>query len=130
MTNVLVVDDDPEIAEFFADALREGGFSVECALRDLDAYRRISSVPTLCGLVLDVNLGTGTTGFDVGRFARQVIPKIAVIYVSGQAPRDSYGAFGVPFSAFLQKPFAASELVDILTALTWAPNSFTWAPSR
>jgi predicted esterase len=32
-------------------------------------------------MIVDVTLGTGTTGFDVARFARQLDPHLAVIYV-------------------------------------------------
>lgn len=79
---------------------------------DREAYGRITRIPTLYGLVLDVNLGPGTTGYDVARFARQVIPRIAVVYVSGEVRPSSFSAFGVPESVFLQKPITPAELVE------------------
>jgi len=116
MDHVLVVEDDHAICDIMCDALREGGLSVECVGDDQAAYRRIADLPTLAGLVLDVNLGAGTTGYDVARFARQVIDDIAVIYVSGEVRASSLEAFGVPESTFVQKPFTPVELVEAVTA--------------
>jgi DNA-binding response OmpR family regulator len=65
---------------------------------------------------VDVNLGRGTTGFDVARFARQVIPDLSVIYITGEASAGSFMAFGVPESDYIQKPFAPGELVEKLRA--------------
>ncbi|CAN7656598.1 response regulator [Phenylobacterium sp. LjRoot225] len=115
MGRVLVVEDDHAICEIMCEALRDSGHAVECVNNDQEAYERIAGVPTLEGLVLDVNLGKGTTGFDVARFARQVIPDLAVVYVSGEAPQTSFKAFGVPESVFLPKPFSPGELVEAVT---------------
>ncbi len=115
MAGVLVVEDDHAVGALMCEALVDGGFLVECVGNDHDAYARISSLPTLGALVLDVNLGAGTTGYDVARFARQVIPDIAVIYVSGEVPASSFKAFGAPESTFVQKPFTPADLVAAVT---------------
>ncbi len=112
MGNLLVVEDDHAICDVMAEALRDEGFLVECVRADREAYTRIAGLPTIQALVVDVNPGPGTTGFDVARFARQVIPHIAVVYVSGEAAPASHMAFGVPESAFLPKPFTPDELVE------------------
>lgn len=117
MGNVLVVDDDRAVCGIMAEALRDAGFTAECLSADQDAYDRITRSPPLVALVLDVNLGVGTTGFDIARFARQVIPDVAVVYVSGEVASSSVKAFGVPGSAFLEKPITPSELVEAVTAV-------------
>jgi len=106
----LVVDDDPAICELIAEALREHGISVECVCSDTAAYKRVASLPTLSAVVIDVNLGSGTTGFDVARFARQVIPEVAVFYISGEVTASSFLAFGVPDSEFVEKPFTPHRI--------------------
>jgi FixJ family two-component response regulator len=73
-------------------------------------------LPTFAAVILDVNLGSGTTGFDVARFARQVVPDLPVIYVSGDADRVSFETFGVPGSEFLEKPFAPEDMLRIIRA--------------
>lgn len=68
-----------------------------------------------------MNLGAGTTGYDVARFARQLLPEVAVVYISGEVAPTSFKAFGVRGSAFLPKPFTPAELVEaVTTTLTQA----------
>jgi CheY-like chemotaxis protein len=109
---VLVVEDDHSICELLSDLLDTMGFQTVCVEDDRGAYDILPTAPKFDALLVDVNLGPGTTGFDVARFARQVIPDIAVIYVSGQASAHSFKAFGVPESAFVPKPFTADELLE------------------
>jgi CheY-like chemotaxis protein len=106
----LVVDDEDHVCELITDMLGEIGFELECVRSDRDAYRRLSRPADFGLLLVDVNLGAGTTGFDVARFARQMDPDLPVIYVSGQAGHDSFKTFGVPGSGFVAKPFTTEEL--------------------
>jgi CheY-like chemotaxis protein len=107
---VLVVDDEHHVCELIADMLGEIGFELECVRTDQDAYRRLSRAIDYGLLLVDVNLGAGTTGFDVARFARQMAPDLPVLYVSGQTGRESFQTFGVPGSGFIAKPFTTDEL--------------------
>jgi CheY-like chemotaxis protein len=109
---VLVVDDDHAICDVIADLLEEIGLTVVCAHSDRTAYDLISALPNFAALIVDVHLGQGTTGFDVARFARRMIPALPVIYVSGQSSGDSFRAFGVPDSLFMAKPFDPETLVE------------------
>jgi CheY-like chemotaxis protein len=84
---------------------------------DRGAYAALSGGRGYAGLVVDINLGAGTTGYDVARFARQMRPGIAVLYVSGQASEGSFKAFGVPGSGYVPKPFAPDDLVSALQGL-------------
>jgi CheY-like chemotaxis protein len=61
-------------------------------------------------LVADINLGKGTTGFDVARRARQLNPDIKVIYITGQAAQ--VGKFGVEDAEMFPKPFSPVELAE------------------
>ncbi|MGE5501123.1 MAG: response regulator [Ignavibacteriales bacterium] len=116
MDRVLVVDDDPAVCELIEDILSEVRMSAVCVRSDHDAYRIIPSLPTIHALVVDINLGQGTTGFDVARFARQVIPDLPVIYVSGEASQESLEAFGVPDSTYVPKPFGVDDFISTLLA--------------
>jgi DNA-binding response OmpR family regulator len=109
---VLVVEDDHGICELISDMLGRELFDVECVATDREAYLRLGADAALDGLIVDINLGAGTTGFDVARFARQQNAHLPIIYVSGQATQESFKAFGVPGSYFVAKPFTADELVD------------------
>jgi CheY-like chemotaxis protein len=107
---VLVVEDDPTICELLGDLLGAEGFETVCVATDREAYSVLPTVPPFVALLVDVNLGAGTTGFDVARFARQVFPDLPVVYVTGQASPESFNAFGVPGSVLVMKPFTADEL--------------------
>jgi CheY-like chemotaxis protein len=106
----LVVDDEDHVCELISDMLGEIGFELDCVRSDRDAYRRLSRAADFGLLLVDVNLGAGTTGFDVARFARQMDPDLPILYVSGQAGQDSFKTFGVPGSGFIAKPFTTEEL--------------------
>jgi CheY-like chemotaxis protein len=116
MARVLVVEDDPAICELIQDMLKEVRLSTICVTSDNAAYRIIPTLPTIQALIVDVNLGPGTTGFDVARFARQVIPDLPVVYVTGHASQESFRAFGVPDSDFVQKPFDVDHLVSTIVS--------------
>lgn len=109
---VLVVDDEPGVCELIGDILGKEAFEVTCAGTDRDAYALLEDAPAFDAILVDVNLGRGTTGFDVARFARQRRPALPVVFVSGEASRDSFRAFGVPGSTYLAKPFTTEELID------------------
>lgn len=114
MARVLVVDDDKSVCDLIQDILLEVRLQTVCVNDDKAAYRRIPTLPTIQALVVDVNLGHGTTGYDVARFARQVIPDLPVLYISGEARSETFQAYAVPGSGFVQKPFMPDELLAAL----------------
>lgn len=114
--HALVVEDDPAVALVVCEILRDRGLMVSHASNRVAACQRIVTLPTLDALILDINLREGANGFDVGRFARQVIPELAIVYISGEASREAFQAHGVPCSRFLQKPFTGDELVGAVRA--------------
>lgn len=119
---VLVVDDDPAICELIADALGDHGLRVRCAHTDREAYETLRATPDLSGLVVDINLGAGHTGFDIARAARRANPGVEVLYVTGQADERSVRTFGVEPSRFLFKPFTVGELREAFGLGRAAPD--------
>jgi CheY-like chemotaxis protein len=111
---VLVVEDDPAICRLIGDYLEGTGRSSVCVQSDAAAYAALPTLPTFRAIILDINLGQGTTGFDIARFARAVVPEIAVIYISGDSSEASFRTFGVPDSSYLPKPFKAEDFLEIL----------------
>ena len=70
----------------------------------------------LAGLITDIRMGGGITGWDVARHARELAPTFPVVYMSGDSAGD-WAAQGVPNSAILQKPFAVAQLVTAISHL-------------
>jgi len=67
-------------------------------------------------MVTDVNLGAGPTGWDVAAKAREMIPTLPVIYVTGDSGHH-WPSHGVPQSVIITKPFAAAQIVVALAGL-------------
>lgn len=115
---VLIVEDEPEMCELLSDIVCDDGFAPHCVRTDRAAYAALRSLRDECAcMIVDVNLGSGTTGYDVARFARGLRPGLPVIYVSGQTSELSYRTNGVPGSLFVPKPFTPGELVERLRKL-------------
>jgi DNA-binding response OmpR family regulator len=114
---VLVVEDEPEICELLSEMLQTAGLEPHCAQSDREAYQALRHQRMFSCMIVDVNLGSGTTGYDVARYARQIDTQLPVIYVSGQTSEEAFAAHGVAGSLFLPKPFTAAELLERVSML-------------
>jgi len=116
MNEVLLVEDDAEVRELVESALEAKGLQVRSAASDVKAYDILKQdAKSFSVLIADINLGSGTTGYDVARRARQLNSKIAVVYISG--PTALVDRFGVENSVMYPKPFRPAELAEQIEAL-------------
>lgn len=115
MGNVLVFDDGRAVCDLMCEGLRREGLSVECTFSDTAAYRRITALPTLDALVINTDQRTGISGYEIARFARTVIQRIAVVYVSREVSPSSLKTSVVAGSEFLVQPFPLSVLIETVT---------------
>jgi two-component system, OmpR family, response regulator len=74
--------------------------------------------------VTDIRLGAETSGWEIGRRARQHNSAIAIVYISGDSA-GQYSAEGVPGSVMIQKPFVPDQIV---TALSTQLNQIASTP--
>jgi DNA-binding response OmpR family regulator len=116
MGRVLVVEDDRAICDLITDILAEAGITTRCAYTDREAYDTLAAPAAFDALILDINLGRGTTCYDIARAARRTAPGLPVIYVSGEADAEGVANFGVPGSLFVSKPFDPKALLAALRA--------------
>ena len=115
---VLIVEDEPLIGMAVEEAIRDAGGDPTHVENDRAAYAELQArAADLGALIVDVNLGEGTTGFDVARFARRLKPALPVVYLSG-GPEEWATWFGVDNAAFHAKPVTDAELVDTVARLT------------
>lgn len=114
---LLVVEDVPLILLEVEDTLKEGGFETVAAV---DARSAMAEIDADCarfsGLITDVDLGDGPTGWEISRHARKLCPNLPVVYMSG-ASHSEWAAEGVPKSIMLVKPFAPAQLVTAISML-------------
>ncbi|WP_375456596.1 response regulator [uncultured Methylobacterium sp.] len=114
---LLLVDDDELIRRILEEALGEGGYKVIAAKNGNEAHSVIErKAAELRGLVTDINLGHGPDGWDVARRAREIVPELPVVYMSGASGHE-WASHGVPNSTLVKKPFAPAQILTAISAL-------------
>lgn len=114
---VLVVDDDPDIAEVLRMRLAHEGFDVVLAASGTEAVERMSDAPP-DALVIDVNL-PGMGGHQVAFTMREMFPRVPILMITASHdPRArEAGVFYAGIDAFIRKPFDPADLVARLRTL-------------
>jgi CheY-like chemotaxis protein len=114
---ILLAEDEPLIAVVMADALSEGGFEVIVADSGTSALELMEGDPVrFAAVVTDIRFGPGPDGWQLAQRARELVPTIPVIYMSGDSGPD-WTSKGVPDSVMLAKPFATAQLVTAVATL-------------
>lgn len=114
---LLLVEDDPDVRMVLEIELSGGGFDVLLAADGTEALGAITDrTAEIRCLVTDVRLGPAVDGWEVARRARQLIPDIPVVYVTGDSAGE-WSAQGVPKSILLSKPFSPSQVTVAVTSL-------------
>jgi DNA-binding response OmpR family regulator len=120
---LLLVEDDELLHPSLEDALNEGGFDVKLAKNGAEGLLMLESHKgALRGLITDINLGKGPDGWEVARHAREVIPDLPVVYMSGASAHE-WTSHGVPHSILVAKPFALAQIVTAISGLINAADS-------
>lgn len=114
---LLLAEDEALIRLAMEHALENGGFDV-VAVQSGDAALSVllNSGPRFAGLITDIRLGDGIDGWALARRARELVPEICVVYVTGDSAED-WPAKGVPGSTVLQKPVADVLLLTGISQL-------------
>ncbi len=104
---VLVIDDDPDVRGFIAEALAEDGFRVrECADGRKGLAHFKQDKPDL--VVLDFVM-PAMSGADVARAMLDQVPDQKILFVSGYSETEAIKAIA-PNSPLLSKPFRSDAL--------------------
>lgn len=115
LTDVLVVDDEPEVLELLAEYFRARKLRVATAADGRSAVGQIERDPSRYSLVVtDLQL-PGVDGLGVLRAARAANPSAYVVIVTGYASLDSaIQAVRLGAYDYLTKPFSLGQLDVIL----------------
>ncbi|RRN62069.1 ATP-binding protein [Caulobacter sp. 602-1] len=104
---VLVIDDDPSVRRFLVQCLRSLGYRVTEASGGQEGLSRLAEDrPDL--MVVDFAM-PGMDGAQVARRARQVIPTLGMLLITGYADASAIREL-VNSEAVLRKPFKVSDL--------------------
>lgn len=114
---LLLAEDEALIRMLLEETLRDASFDLVVASSGHEAMAELeASAERLRGLVTDVRLGTGPSGWDLARRARELVPDIPVVYTSGDSASD-WTAQGVPNSVMVSKPFVPAQIITAMTSL-------------
>ena len=116
MNQILIVEDEPDMAATYERLLRRAGHRVVTAASRAEGMRLLESLrPRL--VISDLRLPDGD-GLDIIRAARMLDLPPAVIAITAFVSRDTrQAALDAGASAFLAKPFAITEFSSLVEDL-------------
>ena len=122
-TALFLVEDDALIRELLEASLTDAGFEVievSCgttALAEFDA-----DAARFRAVITDIRLGVGPDGWAVARRARERVPTMPVVYMSGDSSHE-WSSKGVPNSLMVAKPFAPAQIITAVSTLLNAADT-------
>lgn len=116
--NILVVDDEPHIAELLRRIISSGGYSCAKASGGEKALRELQNGKEIHLIVTDIMMPE-MSGVDLLKYVKALFPTTAVLMVTGVHDRNTavtaleMGAYG-----YVLKPFGSNEiLINVAAAL-------------
>jgi CheY-like chemotaxis protein len=111
---VLLVEDDPDVAELVEAMLRELGHSVVPAYDARSALTRAASEPDLGLMLTDVIMPGGKNGVELAHEITRLRPNLPVILSSGYTGESLASAERAPWP-LLRKPYSIEALSSMIT---------------
>ena len=103
---ILVVDDEPLIAESISEILVDHGHHVICATSISEAKEYLEDAGYKL-VICDIAMGTEETGVDLARWIKEKFPLTALLLTSGYSDNMSLLPNDM---AFIKKPYRPNEL--------------------
>jgi DNA-binding response OmpR family regulator len=114
---LLIVEDEPAIQMLLEDIFEDAGFAVLVVGDSAQALAMLDEEHfEPAGLITDIRLGPGLTGWDIARQAREKHPDLPVVYITGFS-EESWTARGVPHSVLVSKPFTPASILKAIRDL-------------
>lgn len=112
---LLLAENERVVADVLDAALTDAGYEVVTARSGNEAIREIEAdAARFRAIVTDIPLGTGPDGWEIARRARELVPTMPIIYMSGDLAEE-WAAKGVPGSVIVAKPFAPAQLITAIS---------------
>jgi len=110
---LLVVEDDPDVRDAAVSMLTDLGYEVTEAADGDEAIRLLSRATAFDLILTDIMMPGDKDGRDLGRLARTILPKLAILYSSGN---PAMGIEARPIEGtregFISKPYHYAELAQ------------------
>ena len=114
---VLLAEDEVLIRMNLEEELAEAGFDLAVTTNGQEAMAELETkAARFCAVITDIRLGRGPDGWEIARRAREAVPEMPVVYISGDSAHE-WSARGVPNSVMVPKPFYPAEVVAALSTL-------------
>lgn len=114
-TSVLVVDDQPDVADTGADILALSGYDTKIAYSAAEALAVLAEGDTIDVLFLDIGMRGGMSGLDLAVMARDRFPAVAVLLTTGHG--DALASAKSMGFEVLPKPYSVDSLRNALGRL-------------
>jgi CheY-like chemotaxis protein len=112
-SRVLLVEDEFLLCDLITEALSEHGFEVHAVANAQDALQHLTCGAPCDILLTDINLPGNIDGTTLARLARELRPKLPVVYASGSYARlEDLDA--VSGAIFVAKPYHPDRLCEML----------------
>ena len=120
---ILLVDDDPDVAELVRITLEANGYQFYRAANGPEGLKMVKEIhPDL--IILDVMMETNSAGFELSREFKTASPSTKVLMLTGvdQAMNIDFkseagNADWLPCDDYLSKPVVPKTLLEKVTAL-------------
>ena len=114
---LLLAEDEALIRMHLEEDLSEAGFKLVVALDGKQALGELDAdAGRFRGVLTDIRLGRGPNGWVIARHARELVPHIPIVYISGDSAHE-WDAQGVPNSVMVSKPFVAVQIITAISTL-------------
>jgi DNA-binding NtrC family response regulator len=116
---ILVIEDEPSVANFVRSALERNGFHVTCASSGAEGLKLLQA-GEFVGVVSDMRTPGNVNGADVHAWLRANRPAMMskLLFITGDIANEETGAIlkttGVPF---IEKPFRVQQLISTVESL-------------
>jgi CheY-like chemotaxis protein len=116
-SRVLLVEDEFLLCDMLSEVLADHGFEVYAVANAQDAIQHLTCGSPCDILLTDINLPGSVDGTALARLARELRPRLPVVYASGSYSRiEELDA--VPGSIFVSKPYNPDKLCKMLSEMT------------
>lgn len=114
---LLLAEDEALIRDLLEAAMTDSGFEVAVATGGGEALAELEAdAARFRAVVTDIKMGAGPDGWEVGRRARELVPDMPVVYMSGDSEHE-WSSKGVPNSTIVAKPFAPAQIITAVSML-------------
>jgi len=116
--SLLLIEDEPAVANFIRAALERHGYLVACAQSGAEGLQMIEN-NDYTGIISDMRTPGGVTGADVLAWLQKHRPQLAsrLLFITGDTANEETGAIlkktGVPY---IEKPFRVQQLLEAVNS--------------